>query len=246
MRQTGRSYARQQTQLSMVITMPHYSQAKLFIEILQPHSQGRDEIEAFLRVRYKKYYGASLKAFLPNMLCLRDENRKIMAALGFRIADDQPLFLEQYLSRPIESQLSHLAGSKQPRNRIVEVGNLASVSAGGNRWLITALTAFLKGEGADWVVFTAHRPLLNSFAQMGISIFTLQQAIPDFMSPQELSQWGSYYRHSPVIATGNVMNGYEVLQQRFRQEHAMNTFRLLLLNAHREGMKRRENHPIYL
>ena len=212
-------------------------QQKIFIEILQQNSQGRSQVEAFLKSRYKKYYGAELTCFLPNILCLRDEDKKIIAALGFRMVDHNPLFLEQYLSRPIENYLSDLSNVTQQRNKIVEVGNLASVSAGGNRWLIAALTAFLKGEGAHWVVFTALPPLLNSFANMGIEIFTLQQANPGFMSAEELMGWGKYYDYKPVVATGNVLNGFEILRTQFLQEQTFSTYRFLLLNSYAAGLK---------
>ena len=217
--------------------MSSYPQQKLFIEILQQSSKGRAEVEAFLKTRYKKYYGAELTEFLPNILCLRDENRKVIAALGFRIADNKPLFLEQYLSQPIEYHLTELANTTQQRNRIVEVGSLASISAGGNRWLIAALTAFLKGEGADWVVFTALPPLLNSCANMGIEILIIEQAIPDFMSADELENWGNYYDYKPVIAAGNVLNGFEALRAQFLQQQTFNTYRFLLLNSYATGLK---------
>ena len=217
--------------------MFNYPRQQLFIEILQQHSLGRIEVECFLKTRYKKYYGAELQAFLPNMLCLRDEDKKIIAALGFRIANDQPLFLEQYLSEPIEDSLSNLQNLNQQRNRIVEVGSLAAVSAGGNRWLIAALTAYLKGEGADWVVFTGLAPLLNSFTKMGVEIFTLQQAIPDFMSADHLKRWGNYYDYKPVVATGNVLQGFEALRTQFLQEQTVNNYRFLLLNSYAAGLQ---------
>ena len=115
--------------------------------------------------------------------------------------------------------------------------SLASVSAGGNRWLIAALTAYLKGEGADWVVFTALPPLLNSFANMGIDIFTIQQAVPDFMSTKDLTNWGNYYDYKPVVATGNVLDGFKALRTQFLQEQTFNTYRFLLLNSYAAGLK---------
>ncbi len=214
-----------------------YPKQKLMIEILQPNARGRDEVEHFLSVRFKKYYGVELTSFLPNILCLRDENRRIVAALAFKIADSHPLFLEQYLSQPIENYLTTLTSIEQTRNRVVEVGTLASVSAGGSRWLIAALTAYLKGEGADWVVFTGLTPLLNSFANMGIEIFTLQQAIPNFMSDKELKCWGNYYDYKPVVAAGNVKQGFDALREQFLQEQTFNTYRFLLLNSYATGLK---------
>ena len=214
-----------------------YPKQKLYIEILQQNSTGRDEVEYFLKARFKKYYGAELTDFLPNILCLRDEDKKIIAALGFKIANTHPLYLEQYLSQPVENYLTALTGTEQIRNRVVEVGSLASVSAGGSRWLIAALTAYLKGEGADWVTFTGLTPLLNSFANMGIEIFTLQQAIPGFMSDKELKCWGNYYDYKPVVAVGNVLQGFEALRTQFLQEQTFNTYRFLLLNSYATGLK---------
>jgi hypothetical protein len=210
---------------------------KIFIEILHQDCIGRQEVEQFLKARYKRFYNAELGNFLPNILCLRNDDKKIIAALGFQVADKQPLFFEQYLSQPIENHLENLSHQSQMRNRVVEVGTLASVSAGGNRWLIAALTAYLKGEGAEWVAFTAQAPLLNSFANMGIEIFTLQQAIPDFMSDKELKSWGNYYDHNPVVATGNILQGFEALRKQFLQQHTFNTFRFLLLSAYATGLK---------
>lgn len=216
--------------------MLSFPQQKLLIEILQEKSQGRDEAEAFLKSRYKKYYSAKLNIFLPNILCLRDENRKIIAALGFNIADSRPLFLEKYLSQAVENYLTYLSGTIQQRNRIVEVGSLASTSAGGNRLLILALTVFLKGEGSDWVVFTGLPPLLNSFAKMGIDIFTLEQANPDYLSESELSNWGNYYDYNPTVSTGNVLQGFETLRRQYLHEQTLNTYRLLLLNSYAAGL----------
>ena len=215
----------------------HYPKQKLTIEILQQNTSGRDEVEYFLKARFKRYYSAELIEFLPNILCLRDEGGHIIAALGFKIADTHPLFLEQYLSQPIENYLTALTAIKQNRNRVVEVGSLASTSAGGNRWLIAALTAYLKGEGADWVVFTGLTPLLNSFANMGIEIFSLQLAIPHFMSEKELKNWGNYYDYKPVVAAGNVMQGFEALRRQFLQEQTFNTYKFLLLNSYATGLK---------
>lgn len=48
------------------------------------------------------------------------------AALGYRRAEAQAMFLETYLDRPIEAELSEIFGRPIPRRNIVEIGNLAS------------------------------------------------------------------------------------------------------------------------
>lgn len=212
-------------------------QEKIFIEIQNQASESRTETEAFLAGRFRRYYQAELKSFMPNLLCLRDESGKIKAALGFKVADESPLFLENYLDASIESYLTQATGQLQQRSRIVEVGNLASVSAGGNRWLITALTAFLKGEGADWVVFTAQRPLLNSFKNLGIHITELAEARPDFMTAEERAGWGRYYEGNPLVSFGNVQNGFEVLRQNILQQQALQACHSLMLSAYAAGLR---------
>ncbi len=212
-------------------------QEKIIIEIQNQASESRAETEAFLAGRFQRYYQAELKSFMPNLLCLRDESGKILAALGFKVADESPLFLENYLSASIESCLTQATGELQQRSRIVEVGNLAAVSAGGNRWLITALTAFLKGEGADWVVFTAQRPLLNSFKNLGIDITELAEAKPDFMTAEERSSWGRYYEGNPLVSFGNVQNGFEVLRQNILQQQALQACHSLMLSAYAAGLR---------
>ena len=87
--------------------------------------------------------------------------------------------LEQYLEQPIEKVLSvkiNYEASEISRNTIVEVGNLAAHHAGGTRWLIIALTAYLQGAGYDWVAFTSVPSLRNSFRKLGLKLFSLGPA----------------------------------------------------------------------
>ena len=58
-------------------------------------------------------------------MSVRDAGGTILAAVGFRYAKEEPLFLENYTGAPIEQVL------RTPRERIAEIGNLAS--AGGGR-----------------------------------------------------------------------------------------------------------------
>ena len=84
------------------------------------------------------------------------------AVLGFRYADQAPLFLEHYLERPVEQLLAARLKRPVDRSRLVEVGNLAVTTAGGGRWLITALTAYLSATGSEWALFTIGPALVNN------------------------------------------------------------------------------------
>ena len=116
---------------------------------------------------------------MPILLGLRDHSGEYVAALGMRHAENTPLFLEHYLDQPVEEVLSNILRAEPgeiSRRSIVEIGNLAAEHAGGSRWLIVALTAYLQGAGYDWVVFTGVQSLRNSFRKLGLKLFPLAQA----------------------------------------------------------------------
>jgi hypothetical protein len=112
----------------------------------------RREVEQFVREAFRLAYGADVRHFMPSLMTLRNDEGTLLAALGLRCAGDAPLFLEQYLDRPIESVLAEAAAVPVDRIRLTEVGNFAVGAAGGGRWLITALTAFLYSAGQTWAV----------------------------------------------------------------------------------------------
>lgn len=195
------------------------------------------EVQQFIHACFAEAFGADVKDFLPNLFCLREETGRIDAALGYRIAGDKPLFLENYLSRPVEHYLADLAGAEVARSAIVEVGNLAALSAGGSRFLIAALTAFLKGQGAEWVVFTGTLRLLNSFARLGLEPAILAPARREWLPPGE-TDWGRYYEHQPLVAAGNVESGFTALKQRILLEQALATScRALWLRCYASGLQ---------
>lgn len=171
----------------------------------------RAELEAFVHQVFARHYDADVQHFFPHLLALRERGR-LQGVLGFAAAH-VPLFLEQYLDEPVEQALQRPVARPVRRKSIMEVGNLAAASAGGTRALITALTAYLRGAGYQWVVFTAGRPLQNSFARMGIQLLSLAEARPERLH-DGADSWGSYYAQRPQVLAGNVAQGYRVLQRR--------------------------------
>ena len=91
----------------------------------------RNEIENFIRVRFAERYGAKIEHFMPCLLGLENAAGQLQAAVGIRGADAGELFLERYLKRPIEQEITAGNGRYLLRSAIVEVGNLAAV--GGRR-----------------------------------------------------------------------------------------------------------------
>ncbi|MFG5409585.1 thermostable hemolysin [Piscinibacter sakaiensis] len=124
---------------------------------------GRAEVEAFVAAVFSERYGAELRQFAPMLAARRDEGGALVAAAGWRVADAGPLFLEQYLSRPVEELLG------APRGRIVEVGHLAAAQA-GERVLATLLD-----NGADFIA------LDEAAAAAGV----VHVPLPLFFTPQQ-------------------------------------------------------------
>lgn len=165
----------------------------------------RASFEQFIAARFARAYGARVSHFLPNLLGARDGALRWQAAAGYGSALEGPLFLEQYLDRPVEETLTAALGRPVHRSRIVEVGNLAAVSAGTARALIPLLARTLHRLGYRWVVFTATRELRNSFRRLGLHPVRLAAADPARVAGA--AAWGSYYERDPQVMAGRIALG---------------------------------------
>jgi hypothetical protein len=171
------------------------------LTVYPPGSAGREQVEQFIHRVYKKSYGASVQSYAPVLLSLSDESGQIAAAAGYRIASTGPLFLESYLSQPIES-LIH-AHACVPRGRIAEVGHLSSEQSGAGRRLIKLIGLHLAGLGLQWVSSTLTQELQHVFVRLGIAPIALGAADPARLGP-EAQCWGTYYEHHPVVVAGRI------------------------------------------
>lgn len=174
----------------------------LTITHLGMDSPRRDEVESFIQQTFLQRYAARISYFAPNLLLLEKGTRKIAAA-GWRGADSGRLFLESYLDSPIEQTIRRLTGRDIPRERIVEVGNLASIKPGGSLNIIGTLALHLDGLGYEWVTFTATRELIGIFSRIGLPLLALRQADPACLRDQA-GQWGDYYDQEPVVVAGRI------------------------------------------
>jgi hypothetical protein len=169
----------------------------------------RASFEHFIAARFHRAYGARVAHFSPHLLGVRDALARWHASSGYTPADGHRLFLEQYLDRPIEDSLAGRLGRPIARAGIVEVGNLAAVSAGMARALIPLLARHLHRLGYEWVVFTATRELRNSFRRLGLHPLRLAHADPARLADGGAS-WGSYYQHDPLVMAGRIARGLHV------------------------------------
>lgn len=171
------------------------------VSILPPGADCRIETETFIKTVYARSYGASIKVHYPILMSIRDDNGSPLAAAGFRPAAGGSLFLEQYLKEPVENLLG------LPREKIVEIGNLASVGGENTLILFLALSGYLYHKGFLQAVITGTGFLEKRLRRMGLEPKCLASAEPAHLIEKD-EDWGTYYEKQPRVYSGSVENGY--------------------------------------
>jgi len=180
------------------------------LEWIAPGHPERPALEAFIAAEFSRVYGARVQHFCRMLAGCRDACGRWVAALGYSLARDGRLFLEQYLDGPVETGIAQRIGTPVARTDIVEVGNLAGTSVGAARALIVFMTRHLHQQGLVWVTFTATRTLLNSFARLRLVPTVLAEADPARLHDAG-RDWGTYYTSRPQVMFGNIGYGHAQL-----------------------------------
>jgi hypothetical protein len=165
-------------------------------------SPGRAEAEEYVAQVFRDRYAAQVRQFAPNLL-LVERDGDVSAAVGWRCAADERLFLESYLDLPVERLITRAAGHAVPRESVVEVGHLAAQRRGGSVDAILGLARHLDALGFEWVVFTATSELIRIFSRLSLPLFALAPADPARLGASA-RDWGSYYDTAPVVVAGRI------------------------------------------
>ncbi|MCB9987847.1 MAG: thermostable hemolysin [Rhodospirillales bacterium] len=167
------------------------------IDITGRFEPDRERVEDFIKGIYAQSYGADISVEYPMLMSVRDEDGRILAAVGFRYAACESLFLEQYTGAPIESILD------APRAQIVEIGNLASAGSGASIFLYAALASYLDFKGIRYATVTGTDFLHRSFEKLGLEPQRICAA--DVTALHKGGQnWGTYYNANPRVLAGSV------------------------------------------
>lgn len=178
----------------------------LKFELSTEGESDRGDIKSFIGDIFRDYYGAQLQSFLPFFLSL-SSGQKYSAALGLNPAGRGPLFLEQYIDRPIEQIIATLNRTPTSRESIVEIGNLASSRQGSTTLLFIVLLTLIQLTGFRWVVFTATQEVRRGIAKLGLELIPVCPADPGRLGEESLT-WGNYYATQPYVMLGHVDEGY--------------------------------------
>jgi hypothetical protein len=165
----------------------------------------RARVEAFVQQAFADRHGACITSFMPTLLALEGGGGRICGAVGIRNAQAAPLFLERYLAQPVEAELRRLTGLSIGRERIVEVGNLASLSCRAAFRLVAILPRVLIERGNQWIVFTATSAVREILGKFHAPMLELASASRDRVDNAQ--QWGRYYECDPRIMAGYLPDG---------------------------------------
>jgi hypothetical protein len=182
----------------------------------EAHDARRERIEAFVQQAFAQRHGACVRSFMPTLLALEGRGERVCGVVGFRNARTEPLFLERYLSRPVETELSERTGQLIERERVVEVGNLASLSCRAAFHLVAILPRVLIERGNQWIVFTATsavRGILEKFSAPTIELASASRECID--KPDD---WGQYYENDPRVMAGYLPDGIGLALSRARSQ----------------------------
>jgi hypothetical protein len=191
------------------------------IAITSLYSPERRRVERFLERGFRQAYSAQIREHYPTLMSVQDHEGTILGALGFRYAQDEQLFLEQYLDIPVESALCPPFENLLSRDDIVEVGNLVSEGTGASIFLFTALTAYLAKQHKRYITVTATDFLHRYFERLGVEPRVIGYADQARLQDGGAS-WGNYYETRPRLLAGQIAPAYEKLQRHLQMRMVEN------------------------
>lgn len=177
----------------------------------------RRRVEHFIETTYAKAFGANIQRHFPTLISAQDQSGQILAAAGFRLAENSQLYLESYLGAPIEACCAD-HGINVRRNEIAEIGNLSSAGRGASIFLFLALASHLEQRGVKIAAATATKRLRRMFQTVRFKSVALGEAGASRLA--DAAAWGAYYDHDPVVLAGEVRCGHENLQRLYADETA--------------------------
>jgi hypothetical protein len=162
---------------------------------------GRVELEDFVSSAFHRRHGAVVRSFLPTLLGFREPAGVLRGVVGLRLAGVSPLYLEQYLDRPVEAAIGAASGRTVQRREVVEVGNLAGSNCRTAMRMVAALPAYLLAQDCRWIVFTATSAVREILLGFGAPLLELARADGARVAVGA-DHWGSYYETDPRVFAG--------------------------------------------
>ena len=182
-----------------------FSHDNLSIDLLAvgQHHPMRSQVEMYVKQRYQLAFDARLEQFMPVFLVLM-RGTTILSVCGYRSAEQEPLFLEQYLDHCAEEMAKQYLGCSVCRSELIEFGQLAAFSKGMSPYHFLVMTRYLVEQGYRWCIFTATDPLFAMMRRLGLAPVVMVDADANRIA-NATQIWGSYYQNQPRIMAGDLV-----------------------------------------
>ncbi|MDP5213853.1 thermostable hemolysin [Pseudoalteromonas tunicata] len=167
----------------------------------------RTAIEKFIEGGFFDAYGAKLESFLPLLLHFDAGNNK-GAALGLGKAS-KALFIEQYLTQPIELALGN--DEVVSRSHIAELGNLFSLSHHATVPLFMVVSVALYQAKFRYLCFSGTEKVRAILTKYTVPFLVLGDAKSDALG-EKAALWGSYYQHKPQVCVLDLQKVVQLIE----------------------------------
>ena len=131
----------------------------------------------FAQRLYRRHHGAQICPSYLNWRTVNAPDGRPLAVLGYRAAEDGPLFLEDYLDGPIEVAAAERLAVDVNRSDIVEIGCLAALPSPALVRLWHGSATALGGQFSV-AVATLTAPLRQAFSRVGLPLAPIAPARP--------------------------------------------------------------------
>ncbi|WP_441245313.1 thermostable hemolysin [Kitasatospora sp. McL0602] len=153
---------------------------------------------------YSHAYGAEIRPSPDSFIVAHsdpwaEDGTGISSCVGISRASDGRFFSERYLDDPIDVVISKQFGETVPRERIVEVGALASKERGAGQEMIRITPVVSWFMGMEYILCTTTRALRDALERSDITFTPLDDADPVVLGPEERRAWGTYYDQEPQV-----------------------------------------------
>jgi len=173
----------------------------LHLGVAGTEASDRAELEAFVGAAFKRGHDATVTSFMPTLLSFRDRAGELRGVVGLRGAVPQPLYLEQYLEKPVEAAIAAATGHPVRREQVVEVGNLAGANCRAAMRMVALLPGYLLSRDYRWIVFTATSTVRGILEGFGAPLVELARADGARVAGSP-DRWGRYYEKDPRVLAG--------------------------------------------
>lgn len=172
--------------------------------------QEKTTLQQLIQQCFSQQHNATIEHFMPRLFGLWQAEQP-HAAVGLRLANSGPLFLERYLDGQAEDIINRRFHQRLVREDIAEIGNLASLRPGLQRQLFIYLAHQLAAEGIAWLLFTATTEVANGLRRLGLEPQPIIPADPTRLGDGS-HLWGRYYQHRPWVMAGDLRNAMHTLK----------------------------------